>query len=54
MEQEQKDAIREGRVDFIVTRGEEREFPGYRLIDRTDFFFEAPQHYALYEKEKNN
>lgn len=54
MEQEQKDAIREGRVDFIVTRGEEREFPGYRLIDRADFFFEAPQHYALYEKEKKN
>ncbi|WP_071704924.1 hypothetical protein [Murdochiella vaginalis] len=51
MEQEQEDAIREGRVDFIVTRGEEREFPGYRLIDRADFFFEAPQHYALYEKE---
>ena len=51
MEQEQEDAIREGRVDFIVTRGEEREFPGYRLIDRADFFFEAPQHYALYEKQ---
>lgn len=51
MEQEQDDAIREGHVDFIVTRGEEREFPGYRLIDRADFFFESPQHYALYEKQ---
>lgn len=51
MEQEQDDAIREGRIDFIVTRGEEREFPGYRIIDRADFFFETPQHYALYEKE---
>lgn len=48
--EEQDAAIRERRVDFIVTRGDEREFDGYRLIDRTDFFFEGPQHYALYEK----
>lgn len=49
-EEEQDEVIRQCAVDFIVTRGEEREFAGYRIIDRTDFFFEAPQHYALYEK----
>lgn len=50
----QEEAIAARKVDFLVTRGEERTFAGYRLIDRADFFFEAPQHYVLYEKEKNN
>lgn len=51
LEREQNRYVREGKTDFIVTRNEAPDFPGYHPVATAAFYFEGEMTYTLYEKD---
>ena len=51
LREEQEACIREGKVDFIVTRNRKLDSPLYRCVDRSEMYFEGfVWYYSLYAR----